>query len=54
MGGRKLMLELLEALAEAWGAIEQELWSLSSCNLRWTEEAQNHQKETGKSGCATA
>jgi hypothetical protein len=29
MGSRKVVLELLNALAEAWSAIEQEVCSLS-------------------------
>jgi len=53
MGGRKVMLELLNALAEAWSAIEQELWSLSGCKLRKAAKAKSQQEESGRTCCLT-
>src|SRR5208337_1966099 len=54
MGGGKVMLELLDALAEAWSAVEQELWGLSHCRLRKTGKAQDQQKNGGRPCCTTA
>ena len=54
VGSRKVMLELFDALTEAWGAVEQELWSLSSGKLRRTAKAKNQQKKSTRAYCATA
>jgi hypothetical protein len=53
MGSRKVVLELLDALAEAWSAIEQESWSLSEGKLRKTGKAKSQQDESDRASCLT-
>ena len=48
------MLELLDALPEARGAIEQELWSFRGCAKCRTGKAENQQKKCRRDCCATA
>jgi len=47
------MLELLDALAEAWSTIEQELRSFSSCRLLKAAKAESQQEESERANCVT-